>query len=142
MATTVSGAAIDCNNTKLNVCYGYSQGAPGKLYDWRISDVRDYFTNQVIAPYMDNSNISGIFFDDTTDVAQRCMFVHQGVSIALGNLLLQVNTQPLFAALVPAMCDRTTCCNAVCIFCMFSALKCAEMCRDVLCWSWLKYGVQ
>jgi hypothetical protein len=24
-----TGTPIDCNNTKANVCYGYSQGAPG-----------------------------------------------------------------------------------------------------------------
>ena len=34
-----TGKAIDCNDTVTNVCYGYSQGAPGKLYDWRIAAV-------------------------------------------------------------------------------------------------------
>ena len=49
---------------------GYSQGAPGRLYDWRIKAVRDYWTNEVIAPYVNCENISGIFMDDTTDVAR------------------------------------------------------------------------
>jgi hypothetical protein len=63
----VTGVAIDCNSSSefgsKNICMGYSQGAPGRLYDWRIKAVRDYFTNEVIAPYVDCPNISGIFMD-------------------------------------------------------------------------------
>lgn len=80
-----TGTPIDCNDTVANVCYGYSQGAPGKLYDWRIPAVRDYFTNTVIAPYVDNDNISGIFMDDTTDVAQRCMHPPHGQQPCTGS---------------------------------------------------------
>lgn len=60
----VTGVPIDCNTSspsaKGNVCMGYSQGAPGRLYDWRIPEVRDYFTQKVIAPYVDCENISGM----------------------------------------------------------------------------------
>jgi hypothetical protein len=60
----VTGVPIDCNSSsalgKANVCMGYSQGAPGRLYDWRIPAVRDYFTAKVISPYVDCENISGM----------------------------------------------------------------------------------
>ena len=55
----VTGTAIDCNGTSGGSnCWGYAQGAPGRLYDWRIPAVRDYFTQKVIAPYVDCENIS------------------------------------------------------------------------------------
>ena len=48
----VTGTAIDCNGTNGGSnCWGYAQGAPGRLYDWRIPAVRDYFTQKVIAPF-------------------------------------------------------------------------------------------
>lgn len=80
----VSGVPIDCNATAQDraACYGYSQGAPGKLYDWRIPAVRDYWTEKVIAPYVTNENISGIFMDDTTDVADRKKKNHNAPCLA------------------------------------------------------------
>lgn len=58
----VSGAPLDCNTTcgfcqnatlpaGHGACFGWTQGFPGKLYDWRIPAVRSYWTNEVIAPY-------------------------------------------------------------------------------------------
>eukprot|EP01052_Picozoa_sp_SAG31_P010488 SAG31_NODE_575_length_13961_cov_41.577550_10_plen_421_part_00 len=83
-----TGRPIDCNSSSPaahgNVCMGYSQGAPGRLYDWRIPSVRDYFTREVIAPYVNCENISGIFLDDTTDVAQRCMHPPHGKAPCTG----------------------------------------------------------
>ena len=45
--------------------------------------MRDYWTNEVIGPYVDSPLIAGIFMDDTTDVAAWCMepphgFICQG----------------------------------------------------------------
>jgi hypothetical protein len=78
----VSGAPLDCCTATTQKppfgpgqgsCCGWSQGFPGKLYDWRIPAVRSYWTNSVIAPYVDSPLIAGIFMDDTTDVATWCM---------------------------------------------------------------------
>lgn len=60
-------------------------GLRSKLYDWRLPEVRDYFVNQVIAPYVDNANISGLFLDDTTDVATRCMVPPHGQTPCTGS---------------------------------------------------------
>lgn len=52
----ISNAPLDCNQTTSDpnglapghgTCFGWSQGFPGKLYDWRIPAVRSYWTNQV-----------------------------------------------------------------------------------------------
>eukprot|EP00040_Diaphanoeca_grandis_P005930 m.35160 g.35160 ORF g.35160 m.35160 type:complete len:523 (-) comp17094_c0_seq1:233-1801(-) len=79
------GVVIDCNDTVHNHCFGYSQGAPGKLYDWRQERVREYFVNEVISTFVSNKNISGLFLDDTTDVAQRCMHPPSGISPCTGS---------------------------------------------------------
>ena len=42
MKDPATGVPIDCNDTVINVCYGYSQGAPGRLYDWRNPAVRKH----------------------------------------------------------------------------------------------------
>lgn len=64
-----------------------------KLYDWRIPAVRDYFVNEVIAPYVDNENISGIFLDDTTDVADRCLRPPHGTSPCTGSWTFTIAEQ-------------------------------------------------
>ena len=80
----VSGAPLGCNSScgfcvnhtfapGQGACFGWTQGFPGKLYDWRIPAVRSYWTHQVIAPYVDSPLIAGIFMDDTTDVAAWCL---------------------------------------------------------------------
>ena len=74
-------------------CYGYSQGAPGKLYDWRNPAVRDYWTEKVIAPYVNNENISGIFMDDTTDVADRCFHPPHGMAPCHGSWTVTAEQQ-------------------------------------------------
>jgi hypothetical protein len=56
-----TGTPINCNGTSGGSnCWGYAQGGPGRLYDWRIPAVRDYFTEKVIAPYVDCENVSGM----------------------------------------------------------------------------------
>ena len=78
-----TGVAIDCNSSSSN-CWGYAQGAPGRLYDWRVPAVRDYFTQKVIAPYVDCENITGIFIDDSTNVAHFCMYPPHGTLSCTG----------------------------------------------------------
>ena len=64
--------------------FGWTQGFPGRLYDWRIPAVRSYWTDKVIAPYVDSPLIAGIFMDDTTDVAAWCLEPPHGF-ICTGN---------------------------------------------------------
>ena len=85
----VSGEPLDCNETSdtsggHGTCFGWTQGFPGKLYDWRIPAVRSYWIEQVIAPYVESPLIAGIFMDDTTDVAAWCLEPPHGY-ICTGN---------------------------------------------------------
>ena len=74
----VSGKPLDCNSSTgasdplgpwppgHGNCFGWTQGFPGRLYDWRVPAARAYWTEKVIAPYVDSPLIEGIFMDDTT----------------------------------------------------------------------------
>eukprot|EP00039_Didymoeca_costata_P000074 m.44022 g.44022 ORF g.44022 m.44022 type:complete len:513 (+) comp10039_c0_seq1:34-1572(+) len=95
------GNIVDCNYTDANPtngqCYGYSQGAPGRLWDWRNPSVGQYFLDSVIAPYIDSEYMDGIFLDDTCDVANRCMANTHGVVPCAGTFTFSAQDQLDFA---------------------------------------------
>ena len=60
------GAYIDDNYTAAHPtnchCYGYTQGAPGPLWDFRQTRVQKFFMDEMVTPMISSENVNGIFF--------------------------------------------------------------------------------
>ena len=70
------GALIDDNWTATHPtnchCAGYTQSAPGPLWDFRQARVRQFFMDEMVTPMISNKHVDGVFFDDATDIPSYC----------------------------------------------------------------------
>jgi hypothetical protein len=76
-------------------CSGYTQQAPGPMWDFRQQRVRDFFMDEMVAPMVFDSKdaIDGIFFDDALDIPNYCLVPPHGSPPCTGNFTWKPSDQ-------------------------------------------------
>jgi hypothetical protein len=83
------GAYINDNYTTAHPtnchCYGYTQSAPGPLWDFRQARVQQYFMDEMVTPMISSPSVDGIFFDDALNIPNYCFTPPHGSASCTGS---------------------------------------------------------
>ena len=81
-------------------CRGYTQDAPGPMWDFRQQRVRDFFMSEMVAPMVlaNASPLDGIFFDDALDIPNYCLTPPHGSAPCTGNFTFTAADQAAVGA--------------------------------------------
>jgi hypothetical protein len=79
-------------------CLGYSQDAPGPLWDFRQPRVRAFFMDQMVTPMITSAAVDGIFFDDALNIPNYCMHPPHGSASCTGSFTVNAQDQAHVAA--------------------------------------------
>lgn len=108
-----TGVPLDNNWTAAHPtnchCAGYTQSAPGPMWDWRQQRVRDFFMDEMVAPMVLGAQskhvVDGIFFDDALDIPNYCATPPHGAPPCTGNFTFTPADQAALGAATLAHWD-------------------------------------